>query len=283
MTAILLALAAALSLGASDFIGGILSKTRSVWMVVVASQITAAITTAVVAGFVPGDPAPADFVWAIGAGVGSVVGIGFLYRGLSRGRMGVVAPVSGVGAALLPVAVGLATGDEPSLLAWVGIVAAFPAIYLVAQTDGNHEPLLDVSASAPSGLGDGVIAGLGFGTIFTFVGQIGEDAGLLPLSLVGLVAAASAAVIAITLRQPWIPRGRGVLPIYAFGILGTAGLVSFLLATNQGLLTLVSVTAALYPAATVILAAVVLREKIGRLQSVGLGLAAIAVVLVAAG
>lgn len=117
MAAILLALAAALSLGASDFIGGILSKTRSVWMVVIASQITAALTTAVVAGFVPGDPEPADFAWAAGAGVGSVVGIAFLYRGLSRGRMGVVAPVSGVGAALLPVAVGLATGDEPSRLA----------------------------------------------------------------------------------------------------------------------------------------------------------------------
>jgi drug/metabolite transporter (DMT)-like permease len=270
-------------LGASDFIGGILSKTRSVWMVVIASQITAALTTAVVAGFVPGDPEPADFAWAAGAGVGSVVGIAFLYRGLSRGRMGVVAPVSGVGAALLPVAVGLATGDEPSRLAWVGIVVAFPAIYLVAQTDGNHEPAPDGSAVAPSGLGDGVIAGLGFGTIFTFVGQIDPGAGLLPLSLVGLVAAASAAVIAIALRQPWVPSGRGLLPVYALGVLGTTGLVSFLLATQQGLLTVVSVTAALYPAATVILAALFLHEKIGRLQSIGLGIATLAVVLVASG
>jgi len=281
MAAILLALAAAASYGASDFIGGILSKTRSVWMVLVASQLTAALTTAIVAVFLGGDPRPVDFAWAAGAGLGSVVGIAFLYRGLSRGRMGVVAPVSGVGAALLPVVVGLATGDEPSLLAWMGIVVAFPAIYLVAQTGGHPES--DVASQGPSGLGDGVIAGLGFGAIFTCIGQIDQDAGLLPLSLVGLVAAASAAVIASALRQPWIPTGAGLLPVYAFGILGTTGLTTFLLATNQGLLTVVSVTAAIYPAGTVILAAIYLHEKIGRLQSIGLTVAAVAVVLVASG
>jgi drug/metabolite transporter (DMT)-like permease len=278
MAAILLALAAAASYGASDFIGGILSKTRSVWMVLVASQLTAALTTAIVAVFLGGDPRPVDFAWAAGAGLGSVVGIAFLYRGLSRGRMGVVAPVSGVGAALLPVVVGLATGDEPSLLAWMGIVVAFPAIYLVAQTSGHPD-----SDVASQGLGDGVIAGLGFGAIFTCIGQIDQAAGLLSLSLVGLVAAASAAVIASALRQPWIPTGAGLLPVYAFGILGTTGLTTFLLATNQGLLTVVSVTAAIYPAGTVILAAIYLHEKIGRLQSIGLTVAAVAVVLVASG
>lgn len=279
----LLALVSALSYGMSDFAGGILSKTRSVWMVAIWSQVTAALATTVVALVVPGDPEPADFAWAAGAGVSGGIGIAFLYRGLSRGRMGVVAPISGIGAALLPVAVGLATGDRPSMLAWVGIVAAFPAIYLIPQAIDEHEPVLDAPAPARSGVTDGVIAGLGFGTLFSLVAQIRDDAGFLPLSVLQLAAAATVVVIAIVLRQPWLPRGRAVLPVLAFGPLGTAGLVFFLLATGQGLLTIVSVIAALYPASTVAMATVVLHEKISRLQSVGLGLAAAAVVLVAVG
>jgi len=125
--ATVLALGSALSFGLSDFVGGILSKTRSVWMVATASQLTAAIATAVVALVtLGGDPRPEDFAWGAAAGLGGAVGISFLYRGLSRGRMGVVAPISGTGAALVPVVVGLATGDKPSALAWVGIVIASP-------------------------------------------------------------------------------------------------------------------------------------------------------------
>jgi len=182
--ATVLALGSALSFGLSDFVGGILSKTRSVWMVATASQLTAAIATAVVALVtLGGDPRPEDFAWGVAAGLGGAVGISFLYRGLSRGRMGVVAPISGTGAALVPVVVGLATGDKPSALAWVGIVIAFPAIYLIPQTDTKLEPPLDQTPRTSSGAGDGVIAGLGFGALFAFVGQIGHHAGLMPLAL----------------------------------------------------------------------------------------------------
>jgi uncharacterized membrane protein len=271
-----LALAAALSYGLSDFFGGILSKTRSVWMVTTASQLTAAAATAIIALAAPGDPGPADFAWGAAAGIAGAIGISALYRGLSRGRMGVVAPISGTGAALVPVIVGLATGDEPSALAWVGIVLAFPAIILVPQVAAERAP-------AASGAGYGVIAGLGFGALFALIGQIGGDAGFLPLALTQLVVAATVASVAIALRQPWVPRGRGLAPVFAFGLLGTAALVCFLLATRAGMLTIVSVIAALYPPSWVGLAAVVLRENIGRVQSVGLGLAAIAVVLVTVG
>jgi len=105
----------------------------------------------------------------------------------------------------------------------------------------------------------------------------------MPLALVQLVVAVTVASAAAALGQPWVPRGRGLLPVFAFGLLGTAALVFFLLATRQGLLTIVSVIAALYPASTVVMAAVVLRERIGRAQAVGLGLAATAVVLVTVG
>lgn len=283
MTAAALALASALSYGLSDFFGGLLSKTRSVWMVATASQLTAALATALIALFAAGDPRPEDFAWGAAAGLGGAVGISFLYRGLSRGRMGVVAPISGTGAALVPVVVGLATGDDPSTVAWVGIVLAFPAIYLIPQTDAEQEPALDQRPPTSSGAGDGVIAGLGFGALFALVGQFGDDAGFMPLALTQLVVGAAVALAAIALRQPWLPRGPGLLPVFAFGLLGTAASALFLLATRQGLLTVVSVIAALYPASTVAMAALVLRERIGRLQKAGLALAAAAVVLVTIG
>jgi len=271
-----LALAAALSYGLSDFFGGILSKTRSVWMVTTASQLTAAAATAIIALAAPGEPGPADFVWGAAAGIAGAIGISALYRGLSRGRMGVVAPISGTGAALVPVIVGLASGDNPSPLAWTGIVLAFPAIILVPQAGGERAP-------TATGAGYGVVAGLGFGALFALIGQIGTDAGFLPLALTQLVVAATVASVAIALHQPWAPRGRGLAPVFAFGLLGTAALVCFLLATRAGMLTIVSVIAALYPASTVAMAAIVLRERIGLVQFLGLGLAAIAVVLVTIG
>lgn len=279
--AVLFALVSALAYGTADFVGGILSKTRSVWMVATAGQMTAALATAVVALFVPGDPEPADFVWAAVAGLGGGIGVAFLYRGLSRGRMGVVAPISGIGAAFVPVAVGLGSGEAPSLLAWVGIVVALPAIYLVPKAPEEHEP--DEPTPASGGLTDGVIAGLGFGALFALIEQIGDEAGLLPLSVVSVGGAATVVVMAGALGQPWLPRGLQAVPVLALGPLSAAGLVFFLLATGQGLLTIVSVIASLYPAGTVALSAVVLREKLGRLQSVGLGLTAVAVVLFALG
>jgi hypothetical protein len=131
--------------------------------------------------------------------------------------------------------VGLATGDQPSTLAWLGIAVAFPAIYLVPQADARHDPAIDAAAARSDGAGYGVIAGLGFGTLFALVGQIGDDAGFFPLALLQLTVAATVVVIATSLRQPWVPRGRGLAPVFAFGLLGSAALVFFQLATQQGL------------------------------------------------
>lgn len=275
------ALLAALGFGLSDFLGGLLSKTRSVWMVATASRLTAASASAVIALLTPGDPQLADFGWAVAAGVGGAVGVSFLYRGLSRARMGVVAPLSGTGAALVPVIVGIASGEEPSLLAWIGIVAAFPAIYAIPQADTD-----DASAQHArdrSGANDGVLAGLGFGALYALVNQLDQHAGFLPLALLHLVAAVIIGMIATALRQSWIPRGPGLGPVFTFGLLGAAALLFFQLASQQGLLTIVSVIAALYPAATIIMAALVLREKLGTRQSLGLALAASAIVLVSIG
>ena len=282
MVAAALALASALSYGLSDFVGGTLSKTRPVSAVVVASQLTAAAATASVALLAPGDPSGADFGWGAVAGLGGALGILFLYRGLSRGRMGVVAPISGTGAALVPVVVGIAGGEQPSAVVWVGIVLAFPAIYLIPQVEAGRT-FARGEPRPPSAAGDGVIAGLGFGVEFAAIGQMGEGAGFLPLTLMQVVVGGAVAVAAIALRQPWRPRGPGKLPVFAFGLLGTAATVLFLLATRQGLLTVVSVIASLYPAATVAMAAVVLDERLARPQLVGLAFAAAAVVLITVG
>jgi drug/metabolite transporter (DMT)-like permease len=282
MLAAALALASALTYGLSDFLGGILSKSRSVWSVATASQLTAALATGVVAVLAPGEPSAADFAWGAGAGLGGALGIVFLYRGLSRGRMSVVAPISGTGAALIPVVVGIASGEQPSPLIWVGMVLALPAIYLIPQVGSSRE-----SASGgpppPSAAGDGIIAGLGFGVLFALIGQMDEGAGFLPLALMQGVVGAAVALAAIALREQWLPRGPGKLPVYAFGLLGMAASVFFLLATRQGLLTVVSVIASLYPVGTVALATVLLGERLGRLQIVGLAFAAVAVVLISIG
>lgn len=282
MLAVALALVSALSYGLADFVGGILSKTRSVWSVAAASQITSATAMAVVGLLAPGDPGPADFAWGAAAGLGGAVGVVFLYRGLSRGRMGVVAPISGTGAALVPVVVGIASGEEPAALAWVGIALAFPAIYLIPKVAPADE-LSEGGPATVSGAGDGLIAGLGFGALFALIAQVDEGSGFLPLALMQLVICATVVVAATTLRQPWVPRGPRVLPVFAFGLLGSTAGVTFLLATREGLLTVVSVIASLYPAATVAMAAIFLGERIGRLQIVGLALAAAAVVLITVG
>ncbi|HYC81475.1 MAG TPA: EamA family transporter [Solirubrobacterales bacterium] len=282
MVAVALALASALSYGLSDFVGGILSKDRSVWSVATASGVTIAAGTGVIALLAPGDPSAADFAWGAAAGLGGALGIVFLYRGLSRGRMGVVAPISGTGAALVPVVVGIAGGEQPSVLVWVGIVLAFPAIYMIPQADGSPQNPSG-GPPPPSAAADGVVAGLGFGVEFAMIGQIGEDAGFLPLTLMQVAIVAAIALSAIALRQPLLLRGPGKLPVFAFGLLGMAATVCFQLATRQGLLTVVAVIASLYPASTVAMAAIFLGERIGRLQVLGLAFAAAAVVLITVG
>lgn len=139
------------------------------------------------------------------------------------------------------------------------------------STQPPREPTEPATESSP---GWGLVA---------LVGQIGDDASFFPLALLHLTIAATVVVIATSLRQPWVPRGRRLAPVFAFDLLGSAALVFFQLATQQGLLTIVSVIAALYPATTVAMAAIFLGETIGRLQSAGLALAATAVVLVAVG
>jgi len=274
--AILLSLVSALAYGVSDFLGGIFAKRASAWQIAVVGQTSSGVFSLAAALVIGGSPTARDLTFGALAGLGGGFGAAFLYRGLSTARMSVVAPLSGVGTALIPVAVGLATGDRPSVTALTGVVFAFPAIALISRVS-------DDSAAHRSGVLDGILAGVGFGLLFACLGQVGDDGGLYPLALSQATSIISVIVTALVLRQSWVPRERAAWNAALMGPLGALAQGTFLYATHHGLLSVVSVISSLYPASTVLLAAVILRERIQRWQGVGLVLAAAAVALVAAG
>ncbi len=282
--AIAFALFSALAYGLSDFVGGLLSRRVSAWPVAVVGQLSAIVCTAAVAAFVHGTPTSQHLLWAILAGVGSGVGTGFLYRGFASGRMSVVAPVSAVGAAVVPVLAGALGGERLSLVVWLGVVLALPGIWLVS---GTAEELPDGTttgrASLAEGVLDGVLAGLGFGVLFAALGQIPEEAGLWPLALAQAVSLPAVVLLAVGLRAAWLPRERYTWWALVAGPLGATATAAFLLATQAGFLTVAGVLSSLYPATTVLLAALVLHEKVHRAQGVGLGLCALAIAFVAGG
>ncbi len=281
---VLLALGSAAAYGISDFAGGILSRRSSPWAVAVAAQASAAVLTVLVATLSWGDPDGSAWAWGALSDVGGGFGAAFLYRGLGAGSMTVVAPVSAVGAALLPVAVGVATGERPNALTWIGVACAFPAIWLVSQAIDPPD-----AADAPPRRGraaeltDALLAGLGFGLLFSALGQVPDTAGLGPLAMSYAVAVPATISIAVAVGASWVPRDRAAVQAVGVGVFGTAATVLFLLASQTGLLTVAAVLSSLYPATTVLLAAVLLRERMGRTQGLGLLLAGCAVGLVAAG
>ncbi len=165
--------APALSYGLSDFVGGLVSRRTSAWAVAVVGGISSVVFTGLTALFFTGDPRPADFAWATAAGIGSGIGVGFLYRGFASGRMSVVAPVSAVGAALVPVLFGVVGGERPGLLVWLGIVLAAPAIWLVSSVPPTAERR--GRPRCATGCVDGVLAGLGFGLLFACIGQVPRE------------------------------------------------------------------------------------------------------------
>lgn len=277
---VLLALTGAISYGLSDFVGGLTSRRTSPWAVALVASLTGAVIVLTAALLMGGEPTAHDYWWGVAGGVGNGFGTAFLYRGLSGGRMGVVAPISGVGAALLPVVVGVASGERPALLVWIGIMAALPGIWLVAR-----EPVSAMDQPSPenhlSAVLDGALAGLGFGTLIAALGQIPDSAGLLPLVANQVVAAVVILVIATALGKQWVPREPRVLVGTVCGVLGAVATVSVLLATQYGDLAVTAILASLYPAFTIVLAATVLSERIHRSQGAGLVLCLVAVALVA--
>ena len=283
VTAILLALAAALAYGASDFIGGRASTRAHFALVTTVGAGAALVIAAIAAPVVGGELAAAPMAWGVVSGLGSALGTLFLYRGLARARVAVVAPTSGVLAAVLPAVLAVVLGERPAPVAVVGLVLALPAVWFISGGGGSA-----IDDGRPCGLIDGVLAGVGFGTLFLALDQAGDSAGLWPLAAGQATSLALVAVIAQRLRHsaPGWDAGTGQAwwPLaVATGVLGSAATLLFYFATTTGLLTVAAVLTSLYPAGTILLARLILDERISRMQGLGLALAGCAVVLITLG
>jgi uncharacterized membrane protein len=272
---ILLALAAAVLYGSSDFGGGLASRHLGPLRVSIVGTATATVlawaTLAVVGG--PG-PSLRAVAWGLVSGLAGGAGTLVLYRGLARGQMSVVGPLSALGAAVVPVLAGLALGERPSLLAVGGVVVALPAIVLVAASGS-------VRGKLGSGLTDGLLAGLAFGILFIGLAQAGRNAGLWPVASEQTGTLLITLVVAIKSRQPLrVPVRAAGLPLMA-GATGMAATLAYFYATHFSMLAIAAVLVSLYPGVTVLLARTVLHERFTPAQRAGLGLCALAIAAIA--
>jgi drug/metabolite transporter (DMT)-like permease len=172
---------------------------------------------------------------------------------------------------------GVLIGERPGQIVWFGIALAFPAIWFVARDPSSS------GEATSAGFLDGVLAGLGFGTLFVALSRVSEDAGLLPLALNQASGGVVIVAVAVALRQPWLPRERRAALGLSCGVLAALATWLFMVASRGSHLTVASVVVSLYPAFTVLLAALLLRERVHGVQAIGLVMCAVSVTLVAAG
>ena len=279
MTALVLALAASVTWGVGDFLGGIAARRVAVATVLAASLAAGFVLVALVV-VVGGDgPPPAgDLLQAAAAGVAGAVGLAGLYRGMAVGAMGVVAPVSAV-AALVPFVVGLGQGERPSTLQLAGVAAALAGVALVSREPGTKHS----GSGRAAGVGLALVGAGGFGLYFVLMDAAAAESATWAVLFARGAAAILAAGAAVALRAPLVPP-RSLLPMIAFvGLFDVAANVLFGLATSRGLVSVVSVLASLYPVITVALAWVVLGERISRVQRVGAAAALSGAALITAG
>jgi uncharacterized membrane protein len=264
------------SWGTADFGGGLLTRRAPLFGVVLVSQLVG-MAIAFVIALIRGETVPSstDVLLSVVAGLVGGVGITALYRGLAIGRMGIVAPVTGVVAAIIPVSVGIVGEGLPTPLVLVGIGLAIVAVVLVSRVDD--------AGGGPSGLGLALVAGVALGSFSVLVAQLGEGHTFGPLALIRASEAVLIVIVVLVTRSAWRPP-RPLLPaISAVGVLDMTGNAAFILAVQAGALAIAAVLSSLYPVTTVILATVFLRERVTRDHLVGIGLAAAAIACIAAG
>lgn len=285
--AVILGLLASIAYGGADFLGGIATRRAHVLTVVLVSQVTGTGLMLVALPFFLSDPYSGTAVaWGAGAGAAGIAGVTSLYRGLARGRMSIVAPVTGTVAAGIPVVVGLVSGERPSGVALAGVVLALLSVVLVSasshgdNTNGGGSP---PRGPLPPGLPEALVAGTCFGLFFVLLDAAGDGSGLWPLVGARIVSLTMMAVAVVLIRAPFRPPGGTLGATAGAGLLDVAANLLYLLAARRGLLSLVAVLTSMYPATTVVLARFALNERLTRLQLIGLLLAGIGIVAMAAG
>lgn len=271
-----LGLAAALAWGAGDFGGGLASRRVPVYGVVLVSQATGFIMS-FAAATMRGESFPTGgdvLVCLIGGALGAF-GITMLYRGLAIGRMGIVAPVTGVLAAVIPVVAGFLIEGVPPPLVLVGIVIAVVAVIMVSRVADE--------TGGRAGLAEALAGGTAIGLFGVAISQLSPGDVFADLAVIRLVQGILVVAAVLVTRSAWRPGRSLLLPLIVIGILDTAGNGFYLAAVQTGQLAIASVLSAMYPVATVVLAAVVLREPVTRDHTIGIVLAGAAIALIGAG
>ncbi len=277
LSIVILGLVSALAWGTGDFGGGSLARRAPLFGVVLGTQAVG-IVVALLLGTARGEPVPqgADIWWSIAAGICGVVGISALYRGLAVGRMGVVAPVTGVFGAVVPVVFGFVTEGLPAPAAVIGIATALVAVVLVTRAPGH-------GTERPSGLAWALLAGSAIGLFNICIGQLSPAGAFGPLVLIRIVQAVVLGVLILAWRQPWRVERRLWGPLVLVGVLDMTGNAAFIFATQVGQLAIAAVLSSLYPVVTVVLAIVILRERLTRSHVLGVVLTGVAIVLIGLG
>lgn len=267
------ALAASLSWGAGDFSGGVATRRAKVLSVVVAAHAIGLVLLIVLAlSWSEALPTMLDAVWGSVAGLVGAVGLVSFYQALAVGRMGIVAPITAMLSAAVPVLFGAFFEGLPGPLQIIGFVLALIAVGLISG--------LGVVRERPKGLGLALLAGFGFGSFLIFISLVSHSAVFWPLAAARLSSFLFILVVALTRRQEVLPN-KAVLPVVLLaGALDVAGNAFFVLAAHTGRLDVAAILSSLYPAVTVLLASIILKERVTRLQAVGILVALVAVPLI---
>jgi len=267
--------------GVGDFAGGKATQTAGALPVAVLSKLFSLPLLVLYLALFSVAPNSASLAWGALSGAVGMVGVVLFYQALSGGAMTVVAPVTAVTSAAIPVAVGLLSGERPGGVRLIGVLCALVAIALVSLAPGRPGSPTVVTGRL---IGVAVAAGVGFALFFVFLAMAGDaargDAGMWPIGTAQLAALLlGGLLLALTRADGW-PRNRAVGWSLLAGPFDMTANAIFLVASQRGDLSLVAPLAALYPVTTVVLALLVDHERLRGVQVVGLVLALVALLLV---
>lgn len=270
-----MSLAAATCWGVADFVGGNASKRTPVTGVVAGMYGTGLIILTSIA-LIRGEALPPwpQLGWGALAGVIGAIGLTALYGALSVGKMGINAPVAAVIGAALPIFFGIFSEGLPRVVQISGFLLALAALWLLAKPSQAGE-------GTPKGLGLAIIAGIFTGLFLVVIRLASTMALFWPIATARVTSTVTLLLIGLLGSRPWLP-SRRVLPLVIFaGALDGFGNVFFMAAAQRGRLDIAAVLSSLYPAVTIALAALILRERMTRLQTVGVAAALVAIPLIA--
>jgi uncharacterized membrane protein len=280
----LLALISAVCYGAADFVGGLATRRATTIAVVTLAQATGLVLVLVALPLLPpAAPRTADMVWGTVGGLAGGAGVALLYRALAIGTMGVVAPTTAVCAVALPVLVSALAGQRPSWLSSIGILVALASIVLVGQEPASSSRQ-GRGRGWPPGIVPALLSGVAIAGFYLALARTAPEAGIWPLVASRAASVLCFGAVALARRAPSGLRGRGLVAlVVGGGALDMVANILYLVATRYGSLPVVVTLTSLYPAATVVLARVVLGERLGGLQRVGVCGALLAVILIVLG